>query len=140
VSRSGYCYDLDHWDLIRWRGAVASAIRGQRGQAFLREMLVALDSIPEKRLIQNALQDTAGEVCAIGAVGKLRSIDMTELDPHERDEIATAFGIAEALAAEIVYENDECACRETPEQRWARMREWVLRHLARPHQETTPNG
>jgi hypothetical protein len=37
MSRSGYSDDLENWSLIRWRGAVASAIRGRRGQAFLRE-------------------------------------------------------------------------------------------------------
>lgn len=33
MSRSGYSEDLDMWDLIRWRGAVKSALRGKRGQA-----------------------------------------------------------------------------------------------------------
>lgn len=42
MSRSGYSEELDQWDLIRWRGQVASAIRGKRGQAFLRAMLAAL--------------------------------------------------------------------------------------------------
>jgi hypothetical protein len=46
MSRSGYSDDHSEWDLIRWRGAVASAIRGKRGQAFLRELLVALDAMP----------------------------------------------------------------------------------------------
>ena len=31
MSRSGYEDGLEMWDLIRWRGAVASAIRGKRG-------------------------------------------------------------------------------------------------------------
>lgn len=57
MSRSGYSedYDGDHWDLIRWRGAVASSIRGKRGQAFLREALAALDAMPEKKLITGDL-------------------------------------------------------------------------------------
>ena len=38
MSRSGYSDDLDNWDLIRWRGQVSSAIRGKRGQGFLREL------------------------------------------------------------------------------------------------------
>ncbi len=29
MSRSGYNDDGTEWDLIRWRGAVASAVRGQ---------------------------------------------------------------------------------------------------------------
>lgn len=55
MSRSGYTEDCDGWDLIRWRGAVASAIRGKRGQAFLREALAALDAMPEKQLISHDL-------------------------------------------------------------------------------------
>ena len=55
MSRSGYHDGIDQWDLIRWRGAVASAIRGKRGQAFLREMLDALDALPEPKLIAHDL-------------------------------------------------------------------------------------
>lgn len=129
MSRSGYSYDCDGWDVIRWRGAVASAIRGKRGQAFLQEMLTALDTLPEKRLTENELQHD-GEVCAMGAVGLQRGINMTEIDPEEREEVARAFGISEALAAEIAYENDEGGWRETPEQRWNRMRNWAASKVA----------
>lgn len=44
MSRSGYNDDCDGWALIRWRGAVNSAINGKRGQAFLRELVAALDA------------------------------------------------------------------------------------------------
>lgn len=130
MSRSGYSDDFgdNAWDLIRWRGAVASAIRGRKGQAFLKEMLVAFDNLEAKRLIANDLE-TKGEVCAIGAVGAARKIDMTNLDPEDRDTVANVFGIAPALAAEIVYENDEASFRETPEARYGRMRAWVLSQI-----------
>ena len=62
MSRSGYSEDCDGWALVRWRGAVKSAIRGQRGQAFLRELLAALDAIPDKRLIAEELVDAQGAV------------------------------------------------------------------------------
>ena len=55
MSGSGYNDDCDGWALIRWRGAVASAIRGRRGQAFLRDLLAALDAMPDKRLVADAL-------------------------------------------------------------------------------------
>lgn len=57
MSRSGYSEDWDgeNWTFIRWRGAVKSALRGKRGQAFLREALAALDAMPEKRLITHDL-------------------------------------------------------------------------------------
>lgn len=52
MSRSGYTDDDD--DPLatgRWRAQVRSAIRGKRGQAFLRELIAALDAMPEKALI-----------------------------------------------------------------------------------------
>lgn len=124
MSRSGYSDDLDQWDLIRWRGAVTSAIRGARGQAFMREMLAALDAMPEKRLIRHELENGGG-VCALGAVGRARGIDQTTLDPENQRQIAEAFGIARAMTCEIVFENDEVGWQETPEQRWMRVRAWV---------------
>lgn len=132
MSRSGYVDDYDDdWALIRYRGAVKSAIRGRRGQAFLREMIAALDALPEKKLIANELREPTGEVCAIGAVGAARGVDMAGLDPDDAETVAATFGISPALAREIVYENDEGVySRETPEQRFARMRRWAERHTA----------
>lgn len=124
MSRSGYSEDLDQWALIKWRGQVASAIRGKRGQAMLRDLLQALDEMPVKRLIAEELE-ADGEVCALGALGKKRQIDMNELDPEDSDAVAVTFNIAPQLAREIVYLNDEWNRRETPEERWARMRAWV---------------
>ena len=138
MSRSNYSEDLEPWALIRWRGAVASAIRGARGQAFLREMLAAVDTITDKRLVADVLE-ADGEVCAIGAVGRARGIGMAELDPEEPEDVARVFGIPRALAAEIVYENDEGAWRETPEQRWRRMRDWIVSHLRPGSTEDAPS-
>lgn len=143
MSRSGYSDDCEQWEFICWRGAVASAIRGKRGQAFLKEMLAALDAMPEKCLIAHELEAKGG-VCAIGAVGAERGVDMSKLDPEDREGVSDAFGISPALAAEIVYENDDGVYwseKETPEARFARMRAWVSKHIAlaplpTTHQET----
>lgn len=126
MSRSNYNEDIDDcWQLIRWRGAVASAIRGARGQAFLKEMLCAMDKLPEHKLVANELEEE-GAVCAIGAVGKMRGVDMTKIDPEDSVTVASLFDISDALAREIAYENDEGTFRlETPEQRYSRMRAWV---------------
>lgn len=129
MSRSGYCDDLDTWDLIRWRGAVASAIRGRRGQAFLKEMLEALDDLPEKKLIASELETEDGQVCALGAVGVSRNMNLRELDPEDREKVAGLFGIPFSLACEIVHLNDERFGRESPEQRFAMMREWITKQL-----------
>lgn len=146
MSRSGYTEDCDGWALIRWRGAVKAAIRGKRGQSFLREMLASLDAMPEKRLITDELEATAedgeceGGVCAIGAVGQSRGIDMTAIDTYEHDDLGKAFGIARALAQEIMYENDDCSWgNESPEQRWERMRRWVVSCLPKENGEVSHN-
>lgn len=130
MSRSGYNdgWDFDAWATIRWRGAVASAIRGKRGQAFLEETLKAMAALPEHKLVANELE-TEGAVCALGAVGKARGIDMTGIDPEDRERVAKVFGISEALAAEIVFMNDEATFGETDEQRFERMRRWIESEL-----------
>lgn len=135
MSRANYVEDTeDQWAMIRWRGAVKSAIRGKRGQAFLAEMLRALDAIPERKLIANELE-AEGAVCAIGAVGKARGIDMTGVDPEDNETVAGLFGISDALAREIVYMNDEGYYR-SDEERFARMRAWISAYLAKPAEET----
>lgn len=130
MSRSGYSDDIDdQWGWIRWRGTVASAIRGKRGQAFLTEMLAAMDALPEKKLVAWQLE-AEGQVCAIGSVGRQRGVDMTKLDPEDYDTVAGTFGVATPLAQEIVWMNDEAGpFKETPEQRFARMRKWVQSKL-----------
>ena len=132
MSRSGYCEDSwgddegDNWRMIMFRGQVASAIRGKRGQAFLKELIVALEAMPEKRLIAEELIDN-GEVCALGCVGRARGMDLEKLDPENHEGLATAFGIAQRLITEIEYENDETC--STPEHRWEWMHRWAKQNL-----------
>jgi len=129
LSRSGYDDDwCETWSLIRWRGAVAAAIRGKRGQAFLLEMWKAMQSLPEQKLIANSLEEE-GAVCAIGSVGKARGVDMSKIDVEDHEAVAAAFDIPHALACEIMYENDEGRWQETPEQRFVRMKKWAERNL-----------
>lgn len=130
VSRSGYTDDFeDNWTLIKYRGWVASATRGKRGQRLLRAMVDALDAMPTKELITSELRCQGG-VCALGALGQARGMDLEALDPDCPGQVAAAFDIAEPLAREIVFENDECGpCRETPANRWFRMRMWVASQI-----------
>ena len=160
MSRSGYSDDCDGWALIRWRGAVKSAIRGARGQAMLRELAAALDALPEKRLAAEALTTDEGDYCALGALGRARGMDTAQIDPYDRDAVAQAFGVAEALAAEIMWMNDEMieesraysnfeVCGpmrgweqhvqlrwvtdpRAAEKRWAQMRHWVEQQIITP--------
>jgi hypothetical protein len=131
MSRSGYADDFcgENWSLIRWRGAVASAIRGKRGQAFLSEALAALDALPEHELIPNNLV-AEGAFCALGAVGKARGTDLQGVDVEDHESVAHLFSIPHALACEIMWENDEGNyLPETPSARWVRMRKWIVSKL-----------
>lgn len=136
MSRSGYTDDNDdNWLLIRWRGAVTSAIRGKKGQAFLSELLAALDAMPEKALIAQSFA-VEGAYCTLGVVCASRGVSMPHIDPDDweadaRQLARDALKIPDALAAEIMYHNDEGSwSKETPEGRWSRMREWVADNIA----------
>lgn len=148
MSRSGYDDDCtgSEWELIKWRGQVASAIRGKRGQAFLNELLDALEAMPERRLIAHELHAPAPafippefarpRVCALGAVGLRRGVDLSNIDPsnynhHER--LAKIFGVAHQLIQEIEYENDGAGDyygNRTPEQRWQAVHDWAMNHIS----------
>lgn len=148
MSRAGY---IDDWGDDApppefWHRAVENAIRGRRGQALLKDLRDAMDALPQKRLIASELRTVDGEVCALGAVGVRRNVDMSalirpadcaeedwnsdwECEVHENSEIlASWLNIAPALAREVMYQNDDERA-ETPEQRWVRMRRWVARKL-----------
>jgi hypothetical protein len=131
MSRSGYSEDCDGPEGNLWRGAVQSAIEGRRGQKFLRELLAALEAMPEKRLIQDELVARNGAVCAMGAIVKQRGVDVSKVDPEDRHQVARVFNIAPALAAEVAWENDEgnWSGTETPEQRYDRMVRWVKSNI-----------
>jgi hypothetical protein len=55
VSRSGYCEDGDTALVNLWPNILARAVKGKRGQAFLKELASALDAMPEKKLIAHDL-------------------------------------------------------------------------------------
>ena len=168
MNRSGYSDYFDGWALIRWRGAVKQAIRGQRGQAMIRELVQALDALPEKHLASGSLVTAEGEYCALGALGRARGLDMAPIDQDDREAVARAFGVAEALAAEVMWENDSgviddakainfvvCGPMRNWEShtqlrwvpnanagriRWEHMRAWAVANLKTPNARlTTPD-
>lgn len=111
MSRSGYTDDMD--DVLahgRWRAQVSSATRGKRGQALLRELLTALDAMPDKLLYPGNFATADGEFCALGVLGAKRGTKMDDLGDEEDcdpEQVGQRFGIAHAMAAEIMYLNDE---------------------------------
>ena len=161
MSRSGYIED-DGEDTLahgRWRGAVASAIRGKNGQAFLKELLAALEAMPRKELISQELK-VEGQFCALGVLGDKRGVPLESLDPEDYEAVASAFQINEKIVQEIVYLNDEhcddwmrveveiCGPMrpwspdwgkhtktyrapdpDAPARRWAYMRDWVAKQI-----------
>jgi hypothetical protein len=124
MSRHGYSDDIeDSLALGRWRAQVASAIRGKRGQEFLKELAKEMDAMPVKELIAERLIDSHGNCCTIGVVCKARGIDVSEINETDPYDVGAAVGIAHQMAEEIAFVNDDWS--ETPECRWKRMREWV---------------
>lgn len=129
MSRSGYSNDLDNWAMIKWRGQVASATKGKRGQQLFRDLRDALLALPVKRLITDDLIDADGDVCALGAVGKMRGVDMSKVDPEEPESVAALFNIAPQLAQEIVFMNDEYWDLQTPEERYRLILQWTENNI-----------
>jgi len=113
MSRSGYTDDND--DPLahgRWRQAVKRSLEGARGQALLRELVEALDGMEDKRLYPGSFATADGEFCALGALAAKRGTKTDDLgDDYECDtaQVGQRFGIAPAMAAEIMYLNDEYA-------------------------------
>lgn len=117
MSRSGYSEDYGDDDplaLGRYRAQVASATRGKRGQALLRELLAALDAMPDKRLAAGDLE-ADGQYCALGLVGQARGMDLAAIDTYDFESLGLTFNIAEQLAREIMWVNDD----HVSETRWA---------------------
>lgn len=135
MSRSGYIDDgfesrEDQWRYICYRGAVKSAIKGKRGQAFIKEAIKALDALPTKELISYELEEE-GQFCTLGAVGLSRDIDMSDVDVAAPCEVAALFKIPESLVREIEFENDEGAFvrYDDAKGRWRYMRNWLESQL-----------
>lgn len=122
----------DQWRQICFRGSIKKAIKGKRGQAFLRELIAALDAMPVKKLIAEELEHE-GEYCAMGCVGKARGIDMSNLDPYDVEKMSKIFGIAPNMIREIEFINDETVYwsnDEIPEiKRWNVVRQWAESQL-----------
>lgn len=142
MSRSGYSDDNEGLNL--WRGAVNMAIRGKRGQALLRDLAAALDAMPEKRLVSGELE-AEGSYCALGVVGASRGLNLASIDTCDYEALGANFNIAEALAREVMYVNDESVgddewkiidgewkrveVKNIQERRWQLVRAWVAESI-----------
>ncbi|MEY2151152.1 hypothetical protein AB7849_09555 [Rhodanobacter sp. 115] len=91
-----------------------------------------------KRLSAGSFKHDNGCYCTLGVLGAARGIDMAGFDDSDyldTTEVGEAFGIAEAMAREIMFLNDEAyswECRQAADpdaRRWELMREWVGNHI-----------
>jgi hypothetical protein len=77
----------------------------------LKELVEALDAMEDKRLYPGSFATADGEFCALGVLGTKRGTKMDDLLDEYKDcdpeKVAHRFGIARAMAAEIMYLNDE---------------------------------
>lgn len=147
MSRSGYTDDND--DPLahgRWRQAVKRSLQGKRGQALLRELVQALDAMPDKRLYPGSFATAEGEFCTLGVLGAKRGTKMDDLLDFYGDcnteDVGLRFGIAPAMAAEIMYLNDEYAvdcwkCIEV--EICGPMNPWDWRHRSHKRSVQVPN-
>lgn len=153
MGRSGYDDDGDcesNYYLL-YPSIVRRATNGKRGQEFFKSLTSALEALPEKRLVPNELETETGGVCALGALGRVRGVELAKLDPDNVGEVAKAFRVAETLVREVTHANDdefrhyekriplywvptlqdqwrvEPALRipETPEERYHRVLDWA---------------
>lgn len=137
MSRSGYDEDGDWewWPHIRYRGQVASATRGKRGQRALIELGIAMDVMQPKELHAGALRTSEG-VCSLGCLMESRGIDISGFEKREVPNgstesgcVAEALDIAEPLAREVMFMNDVYG--DTPMARWSRVRQWVSTQIVK---------
>lgn len=136
MSRSGYLDDCENLEL--YRGTVNRSIRGRRGQAFIRELISALDAMPVKELAANLFveESEGGKCCAMGAVALARGLPRERLAQFNDEYAAGAanlLGISNAMASEIAFENDGHEFwgtdKFTDEQRFEYMRSWATGNI-----------
>lgn len=130
MSRSGYSDDYDDpLSIGRWRAVIASATRGKRGQRFFRDLVAALDALPEKKLVAGKLETEEGSVCALGALARHKGISCGGLDTYDWDQLGESFGVARQLTQEVMYENDESWMNDSGEKRWQHVRDWAAKQI-----------
>lgn len=140
MSRSGYIDACDSEQLAKvnlWRGAVRRAALGKRGRKAIQDLADALDAMPDKKLADGFFKTKEGAHCALGALLEHRGTelpeDLRENDDYERleycsERIAHVLNIAPALAAEVMYLNDECD-HKSDYMRWQYIRNWCAAAL-----------
>lgn len=114
-----------------WQANCERSLRGKQGQEELRELRNALLALREKRLLLGTLEDEEGGVCAVGAYGKHKGIDLSKFDvDSDTDDVGIAGGMPPLVAWKVVEMNDLQFDHVTPEQRYEKMLAWVESKLS----------
>lgn len=128
MSRFDDCYDEDFPNQAAlYHANTERALKGKRGQAFLKELEAALLMLPEKVLIEGSIC-REGAVCANGALALKRKVDagmqipeaLKWLEENKPDDdfnggdagqtgdfMEKHFGILSRLAVHTAFVNDE---------------------------------
>jgi hypothetical protein len=139
-----------------WEKTVELALRGKKGRVALEELRAALLALPRKRLVTGTLCNDAADVCALGALGVYRRVQLGD-HPAEAyqfvwdhqpkysdgelidddlwstmDFAQQELGLTRALADAVSYQNDEGIYAARPEWLYDRMLEWVEMRLRQP--------
>jgi hypothetical protein len=125
MKRNRYKWPLVKEEYLAWQLEVAEAILSPAGQAFMQELVKALDAIPRKELIAGRLADNRGGCCALGTVCRSRGLDVSQVDHDNLEDISRFLDIPCQIVDEVVYLNDAAYPGEAPTDRWARMRFWA---------------
>jgi len=95
--------------------------------------------MPVRELVAGEIVRDKEHVCAIGSVAVARGLDVSELDEYDGETVGKTFGIAESMAREIAFVNDDDFGHktETPAERWTRVRAWVAKEMTPKRSNTT---
>lgn len=137
---------------ILWEANQERSLKGKKGQAALRRLETALLALPEPKLIADAIEDTDGLVCGLGALAKHEHYEgdlslpqrPAEDAPHEEwDEwyshgdydgeatenamlaLAEVLDVPKLVAIAIIAENDNRYNVKTPEDRYRHLLAWT---------------
>jgi hypothetical protein len=132
MGRISYSDDEDYPGQFElWQANCERSLRGAKGQQELAQLRAALLALPEKRLIHELLEDEEGGVCAIGAYGKHKGLDLSRFEvDSDTDQVGIAGGMPDLVAWKVVEMNDMEFDHLTPEQRYEKMLAWVESKLA----------
>ncbi len=135
MSRSGYSDDVwydgpeDIGKHNLYRASVNRAFNGKRGQKFFKDLLVALEAMPVKELIDETLV-AEGKFCTLGVICNAKGVDLNKINDEDHKLLAKELDIAECLSREVVWENDDAGpYNETDAQRWERVHGWVKEQI-----------